>query len=84
MEIKFKRQEILSINNSLKTVGTDRNCCLHVPSEESFSYVLNKAMDGNEMAAVQLVEWNSLCKPSNNIEQRVLAQIRKATDEILE
>ncbi len=84
MEIKFKKQDITSINESLKTRVTGQDAKINVPTEESFTYVLNKAMSGNEMAAVQIAEWNCFCKPGNSREQMVLARIRKATDDIFE
>jgi hypothetical protein len=44
--------------------------------------VLDKAKAGNEMAAVQIAEWNNLCRPNNSTEKKVLLKIKQASEEI--
>lgn len=89
MEIRFARSEISAINGFKKN-NEDSNIITRdirkviVPKEESFTYVLNSAKSGNEMAAVQIDEWYRYCRPRNSKEKYVLKQIKKAVDEIFE
>lgn len=87
METRFSRSEISSINNlrnGNNNTSTNNSRKLYVPKEESFTYILNRAKSGNEMAAVQIDEWYRFCRARNSSEKCVLNQIRKAADEIFE
>lgn len=89
MSIKFCRSKISYINDLHRTKscnGRDTQQVMKVviPSEESFTYVLNMAKSGNEMAAVQIDEWSRFGSPENSEEQCILNQIKKAYNEIFE
>lgn len=88
MAIRFNKSEIAFVNNLKKDTvlrkGGQNKGKVDIPTEESFSYILDKAKSGNEMAAVQIDEWNRFCKPRNTKEESVLNKVRKAAEEIFE
>ncbi len=66
----------------LREIGVKRVRKVCMPTEESFSYILDMARTGNEMAAVQLYEWHRFCKPGNIKEQHILMLIEEAVCEM--
>ncbi|MGE5630025.1 MAG: hypothetical protein ACM3TR_02885 [Caulobacteraceae bacterium] len=89
MVIKFDRVQISSVNN-MQSVRLNKNKDMSndkkvaVPAKETFEYILESAKKGNEMAAVQLDEWQRCCKPQNAKEKQVISLINKATKEIFD
>lgn len=88
MDIKFNRLLISSINNS-HSIKSNKNTDLGnskknaVPSKETFDYIFQNAKKGNEMAAVQLDEWQKSCIPQNSKEKQIIRMINSAINEIL-
>lgn len=88
MDIKFDRAQISSINNiQLARVSKNKNLSydhrVAVPTRETFEYILANAKKGNEMAAVQLDEWQRACEPKNEKEKQIVNLVKCAVDEIL-
>jgi hypothetical protein len=85
LQVKFNKSDINGIYDLLRERKSGRSVKkLNVPSEESFAYILKKAQSGNEMAAFQLSEWLTFCKPSSTDEQKVISNIKKAAEKIFE
>jgi hypothetical protein len=83
VNVKFSKTYINSINDLLMMKRTGKTIKkVDVPSEESFTYILKKALTGNEMAAIQLNEWLRYCNPADANEQELLDRIKKAADKI--
>jgi hypothetical protein len=87
MTIVYNKLEISLINNIQKNILIKnkyffQNRKITVPTEESFAYVLEKAKTGNEMAAVQIDEWQRFCTPRDDNEETILKKIKEATKDI--
>lgn len=88
MNIQFNKRLISSINNihpakTNKNADMSNNNKMAVPSKKTFNYILKNAKNGNEMAAVQLDEWQKSCVPQNDKEKQIVKMINNAVDEIL-
>lgn len=84
--MSFNKAQIASVNNIYLARVSKGGASAHnvtVPTKETFEYILESAKKGNEMAAVQLDEWKSSCKPKSFKEMQVISMIKSATNEIL-
>jgi hypothetical protein len=82
MEIRFNRSEISAVINSLNKENTKNSRKTVTPNENTFAYLLSKARAGNEMAAVQIDEWQRFCKSDDSRDKHVLELINKAAEEL--
>lgn len=84
MEIRFNRLEIAAVINSLNIGNPRKTRRISTPNEKTFDYLLDKAKAGNEMAAVQIDEWQRFCKFRNSRDKHVLELINNAVEELFE
>lgn len=88
MSIKYDKIQISSISelqraNPCRNKSANRGLELQVPSKKTFDYILKRAQDGNEMAVVQLDEWQKFCKASSPRDTKVIGLINSAIKDIL-
>lgn len=83
MNIKYCKTQFCDINKTPENFDC-KSKKLTMPTIETFNYILEKAKTGNEMAAVQIDEWQKFCKPKNNQEKSVFRLINCAAKELFE
>ena len=68
MKLKYKTSRFMLFMNFCSKK-------IPVPSMNTYRYVYEKAANGNEMAAAQILEWKEFCSPENSFELNVYKNI---------
>jgi len=53
-----------------------------LPDEETFAQILDKAKNGNEMAALHILEWQKYCVPKNDKDTDMVTLINNAAKKL--
>ena len=82
MSVKYnwlKDLTLESAENSFKKGGV-----IPVPDEETFEQILDRARNGNEMAALHIFEWQEYCAPENDRDTEIVKLIKNAANQLFE